>query len=114
MRIRTGKELLLATRPYAVDSTIKSWWHVISTAFLLVAALTGVLFVVHAVRLLARLALAYRRPTQLSLTNDGVRVKTRTLMLLRIRRILTADQRVKLDAFHKERERGDHKNHDNR
>ena len=39
--------------------------------------------------------------------------KTRTLMLLRIRRILTADQRVKLDAIHKERERErDHKDHD--
>jgi len=41
MRVRAGKELLLATRPFAVDSTIKSWWHVVSTAFLLAAALTG-------------------------------------------------------------------------
>ena len=31
--------------------------------------------------------------------------KARTLMLLRIRRILTTDQRVKIDALHKERER---------
>ena len=44
-------------------------------------AFSGILFVVHAVRLLARLALAYRRPAELSLTNDAVRVKTKTLML---------------------------------
>lgn len=41
MRVRTGKELLLATKPYAVDSTLRSWWHVLSTAFLLAAALAA-------------------------------------------------------------------------
>jgi omega-6 fatty acid desaturase (delta-12 desaturase) len=46
-RVRTGKELLLATRPYAVDSTIKSWWHVLSTAFLLTAASAGTLINFH-------------------------------------------------------------------
>src|SRR5205085_6506517 len=50
----------------------------ITTAIL---ALTGLLFVVHAVRLLARFALAYRRPAEVTLTNDGVRVKAKTLML---------------------------------
>ncbi|HWN93641.1 MAG TPA: fatty acid desaturase [Methylomirabilota bacterium] len=43
MRVRTGKELLLATRPFAVDSTIKSWWHVWSTMLLLSGALAGTL-----------------------------------------------------------------------
>ena len=41
MSVRTGKELLLATKPFAVDSTVRSWWHVLSTALLLAAAFTG-------------------------------------------------------------------------
>jgi omega-6 fatty acid desaturase (delta-12 desaturase) len=41
MRVRTGKELLLATKPFAHDSTARSWWHVLSTAFLLALALAG-------------------------------------------------------------------------
>jgi acyl-lipid omega-6 desaturase (Delta-12 desaturase) len=45
--MRTGKELILATRPFAVDSTVRSWWHVISTALLLAAAITGTLWNVH-------------------------------------------------------------------
>jgi hypothetical protein len=49
-------------------------------------ALTGILFVVHAVRLAARLALAYRRPAEVSLGPSGVRVKTRTEMLGRVLR----------------------------
>jgi hypothetical protein len=48
------------------------------TAFL---AVTGLLFVMHALRLVARFALTYRTPTQVSLTDAGVRVKTRTEML---------------------------------
>ena len=40
--------------------------------------------------------------------------KTRTLMLLRIRRILGPDQRVRLDAFHKERGPGREQEHVNR
>jgi omega-6 fatty acid desaturase (delta-12 desaturase) len=47
MNVRTGKELLLATRPYAVDSTFKSWWHVMSTASLLALAFAGTLFNFH-------------------------------------------------------------------
>jgi hypothetical protein len=46
-----------------------------------VLAFTGLLFVMHAVRLFARVALAYRRPAEVSLTESGVRVKTRTEML---------------------------------
>ena len=38
---RTGPDLILATKPFAKDSTLKSWWHVVSTAFLLLAALVG-------------------------------------------------------------------------
>ncbi len=54
---RTGKELIRATRPYAVDSTLKSWWHVGSTAFLLAAALVGTLFNFHwAARVLCSIA----------------------------------------------------------
>ena len=47
MRDRTGKELLLATRPYAIDSTLRSWWCVVSTACLLAAALAGTVSNVH-------------------------------------------------------------------
>jgi omega-6 fatty acid desaturase (delta-12 desaturase) len=43
MGVRTGKELLLATRPFAVDSMLRSWWHVLSTASLLAAAIAGTL-----------------------------------------------------------------------
>ena len=38
-KIKTGPELVLATKRYAKDSTFKSWWHVLSTAFLLLLAL---------------------------------------------------------------------------
>jgi len=46
-----------------------------------ILALTGLLFAIHAVRLVAKLALAYKRPAEVSLTASGVRVKTRTEML---------------------------------
>ena len=39
--MRTGKDLILATKPYAVDFTAKSWWCVLSTGFLLAAAMAG-------------------------------------------------------------------------
>lgn len=56
-RRRTGKELLLATRQYAVDSTLTSWWHVLSTAVLLAAALAGTLAHFHwAARLVCSVA----------------------------------------------------------
>ena len=42
--MRTGKELILATKPYAADFTVKSWWYVLSTAFLLVVATIGTLW----------------------------------------------------------------------
>lgn len=47
MQKRTGKELTLATKPYAVDVPAKSWWYVLSTAFLLIAALAGTLWNFH-------------------------------------------------------------------
>ncbi len=37
--MRTGQQLILATKPYATDFAPRSWWHVLSTAVLLVAAL---------------------------------------------------------------------------
>jgi len=49
-------------------------------------ALTGILFVMHAVRLLARVALAYRRPAEVFLSDAGVRMKSRTELLGRILR----------------------------
>jgi omega-6 fatty acid desaturase (delta-12 desaturase) len=45
--MRTGRELILATRAYANDSTLMSWWHVLSTAFLLAGALAGTLWNFH-------------------------------------------------------------------
>jgi hypothetical protein len=44
-------------------------------------ALTGLLFVVHAVRLTARLALKYRRPTEVVFDAKGVRVRAKTVLL---------------------------------
>ncbi len=45
--MRSGKELILATKPFAVDSPARSWWHVLSTAFLLAAAILGTLWNFH-------------------------------------------------------------------
>lgn len=39
--MRTGKELILATKVYANDNSAKSWWAVLSTTFLLSAAAVG-------------------------------------------------------------------------
>jgi len=36
-----GRDLVLATRPFAVESVAQSWWHVGSTFVLLIAALAG-------------------------------------------------------------------------
>jgi len=41
--MRTGKELILATKSYAVDFSATSWWHILSTASLLALALAGTL-----------------------------------------------------------------------
>ena len=40
---RSGPELILATKPYAVDSTLRSWWVILSTTTLVVAAVAGTL-----------------------------------------------------------------------
>ena len=45
--MRTGKELILATKPYAVDSSARSWGHVLSTGTLLAAAVAGTLWNFH-------------------------------------------------------------------
>lgn len=42
--MRTGKELILATKPYAADSSVRSWLYVLSTAGLLAVALAGTLW----------------------------------------------------------------------
>ena len=49
-------------------------------------ALSGILFVMHAARFVAKFALAYRRPAEVTLSDDGVRIKTRTEMLGRLLR----------------------------
>ncbi len=44
-------------------------------------AVTGILFVLRAAAIIGRLALAYRTPTEVSLSNAGIRVRTRIEML---------------------------------
>ncbi len=46
---RTGTELILATKPFAHDVTSKSWWVILSTLALLVAAVVGTLWNFHPV-----------------------------------------------------------------
>src|SRR5689334_14698564 len=46
---RTGPELILATKPFSRDSTARSWWYVISTGLLLVAAIAGAVWDSHQV-----------------------------------------------------------------
>lgn len=45
--MKTGKDLILATKPYAIDVTARSWWYFLSTALLLAAAVTGTLWNFH-------------------------------------------------------------------
>jgi omega-6 fatty acid desaturase (delta-12 desaturase) len=45
--IRTGKEIILATKLYAVDSSARSWRYFLSTAFLLAAAVAGTIWNFH-------------------------------------------------------------------
>ena len=45
--MRTGKELLLATKPFTKDSTPRSWWYLLSTGSLLGAAFAGTIWNVH-------------------------------------------------------------------
>ena len=42
--MRTGRELILATKQYAVEYPARSWWYVLSTAFLLMASVAGTLW----------------------------------------------------------------------
>lgn len=44
-------------------------------------AVTGILFAIHVVRFVARVVLAYRRPAELSLSRDGLRLRSRTQVL---------------------------------
>ncbi|MDB6135531.1 MAG: fatty acid desaturase [Verrucomicrobiales bacterium] len=44
---RTGPELILATKPFTVDNTAKSWWYFLSTSALLMAALAGTIWNFH-------------------------------------------------------------------
>jgi len=46
---RTGQELILATKPFAKDNSLRSWWCILSTAFLLLAAVAGTLWRHHPV-----------------------------------------------------------------
>lgn len=55
--MRNGRELILATKPFAEDRAWTSWWHLLSTALLLVAALAVALVEYPApVRILASVA----------------------------------------------------------
>ena len=47
--MKTGQELISATKQFAHDDSLRSWWSILSTAFLLAAALTGTLWNVHPV-----------------------------------------------------------------
>lgn len=42
--MRTGPELIKATKRFAVDSTLRSWWCVLSTSLLLSGALAGTIW----------------------------------------------------------------------
>jgi len=46
-KIRTGVELILATKPFAFDDTLKSWWIILSTTVLWLAAMTGTFWNLH-------------------------------------------------------------------
>ena len=45
--MRTGKEIILATKPYAVDSSAASWARLVSTALLLAGVLAGTIWNFH-------------------------------------------------------------------
>jgi len=44
---KTGLELILATKPFAKDHTVRSWWVLLSTGFLFAAVLAGTLWKGH-------------------------------------------------------------------
>ncbi len=45
--MRTGKELILATKPFAKEDRTKSWLYTLSTLFILIAALAGTYWNIH-------------------------------------------------------------------
>lgn len=45
--MKIGKELILATKPYATDVPARSWWYFLSTALLLAAAYAGTFWNFH-------------------------------------------------------------------
>ena len=45
--MKTGQELISATKQFAQDDSLRSWWCIFSTTFLLLAALVGSLWNVH-------------------------------------------------------------------
>ena len=47
--VLTGQELILATKRFAKDDPRRSWWCILSTSFLLLAALAGTLWNIHPV-----------------------------------------------------------------
>jgi omega-6 fatty acid desaturase (delta-12 desaturase) len=55
---RTGTELILATKDYTIDSSAKSWWCILSTTALWLAAVAGALFLPHPALRLASSVLA--------------------------------------------------------
>ncbi len=50
-------------------------------------ALTGLLLAMHVARFVARAALAYRTPAEVTLSSDGVRIRARTMLLGRTLRV---------------------------
>lgn len=42
--MRTGKDLILATKPFTADNPLKSWWCILSTGALLVAFMAGTIW----------------------------------------------------------------------
>ncbi|HEX5219240.1 MAG TPA: fatty acid desaturase [Verrucomicrobiae bacterium] len=45
--MKAGKELVRSTKAYAMEDTARSWWYVLSTGFLLLAAIGGTLWNFH-------------------------------------------------------------------
>jgi len=66
--LRSGKELFDATRPFASEEIATSWWHLLSTLSLVLAALTGA-------------ALAARWPARAALSLVGALLMARLFIL---------------------------------
>jgi omega-6 fatty acid desaturase (delta-12 desaturase) len=47
VHFRTGHALILATKRFARDDTVRSWWYVLSTTLLYLAAVAGTLWNIH-------------------------------------------------------------------